>query len=177
MFLSYGRADIKHNPEKGREWQTVQSPFFCHKIIEHNCLTIARLVLAPQKCCCYLTQITEDSNPPFAKRFQAGSWDRACCHLLCVISFSFLFIIAGAQSQALGISTFQSLSAVLFLIPTAPWLRHLCLCWSRALASAGAGSCALRPPASACAHSSEALPGAGFSVAIPRTHYISGPSW
>lgn len=45
-----------------------------------------RQFLAPQTCCCHLTQITVDSNPCFAKCFQGGSWDRACYRLLSVSS-------------------------------------------------------------------------------------------
>lgn len=97
---------------------------------------------------------------------------------LCDFFFpSFLFIIVRAQSQGLAISTFHNplSSAAPYshrtLVPTpVPALaQFISICW--------AGRPPPRPRASACPHASEALPGTVFSVAVPGTRYISGPSW
>lgn len=163
------------------EWQTVQSTLPQRKIEHQDTVS------------CLVQWHTEDSFWPL--RNVVATWHKSLktatrffCQVfpgrimgqsmlpvaLCDFFLSFFLL---PLYRCLGISTFHSLSAVLLLIFTTPWSPELCLSWPSSLASAGPSSPLLRTWASACARGSEVLPGTVFSVAVPGTYYISGPSW
>lgn len=150
--MPHGRADIKGNPsakelEKGKRRIANCSINFAAKKNRASGYSLFALyngtlktVFGPSEMLLPLDTNHLRQQPGFfAKCFQEGSWDRACCQLLYVISFFLLPLY-----RCLGISTFHSLSAVLLLIFTTPWSPQLCLSWPSSLASAGPSSPLLR---------------------------------